>query len=88
MKKNEMLDRLADGTLNRRGLLKGMSALGIGVTMMPYYFGRANAAAQALYFISLGKAMKYRNCMATTSRSVAPAPKFRFSPMKARRFRK
>lgn len=50
MKKNEMLDRLADGTLNRRSLLKGLSAMGIGVAMTPYFHGRANAADQATYF--------------------------------------
>ncbi len=50
MEKNEMMDRLAAGTLSRRNLLKGLSALGIGVATMPYIAGRANAAAQATYF--------------------------------------
>ncbi len=50
MEKNELMDRLADGTLSRRNLLKGLSALGIGVTMVPYFHNRANAAGQATYF--------------------------------------
>lgn len=50
MDKNEMMDRLAAGTLSRRNMLKGLSALGIGVTMTPYFHNQAIAAAQATYF--------------------------------------
>lgn len=50
MEKTEILDRLAEGTLDRRSLLKGLSALGIGVAMVPYVPGRARAAGQASYF--------------------------------------
>ena len=50
MEKNEIMDRLAAGTLSRRNLLKGLSAAGLGVAMMPYIPGRANAAKQATYF--------------------------------------
>ena len=47
MEKNELMDRLAAGTLSRRNMLKGLSALGIGVTMTPYFHNQAMAAAQA-----------------------------------------
>ena len=50
METNRLIDGLAAGTLSRRNLLKGLSALGIGVTMVPYIPGRARAAGQATYF--------------------------------------
>ncbi len=50
METNRLIDGLAEGTLSRRNLLKGLSALGIGVTMVPYIPGRARAAGQAVYF--------------------------------------
>lgn len=50
MDKNEMTDRIASGNLRRRDLLTGLSALGIGVAMIPMFPGRARAAKQASLF--------------------------------------
>ena len=50
MDKNEMMDRIASGKLRRRDLLAGLSALGIGVAVMPMIPGRARAAEEASLF--------------------------------------
>ncbi len=50
MERNEMMDRVASGTLRRRDLLKSLAALGIGVAVMPLIPGRASAAEQATLF--------------------------------------
>ncbi len=50
MEKERLLGGLRAGTLKRRDMLKGLGALGIGVTAIPFVPGRAAAAGQAQYF--------------------------------------
>ncbi len=50
MDRNEIMDWVASGTLRRRDLLKSLSALGIGIAVMPLIPGRARAAEEASLF--------------------------------------
>lgn len=50
MEREELLDGFGAGGLKRRNVLKGLAALGIGVTAIPFVPGRATAAGQATYF--------------------------------------
>ncbi len=50
MDKKELMEGIASGSLRRRDLLRGLTALGIGVAVLPMVPGRARAAGEITYF--------------------------------------